>query len=313
MIIDEQKFRKNGSESGITAEGGLFMKDYVITTDNTADLPYSYYEEHNIKYLYLTYQLEGKIYGKDNELDFKEFYDRMRKGSMPTTSQVNSEEVKDAFRPILEQGKDILHLSFSSGLSGSYNNVRMASEDLKEEFPERKIMVVDSLCASLGEGLFVDKAVELKEEGKTLEENVEWLEAHKLNFCHVFTVDDLFHLHRGGRVSKVAAVVGTMINLKPLLHVDNEGHLIPLKNVRGRKKSLSGLVAMMEERIGEWKDKNTKIFISHGDCLQDAEYVAKLIKEKFGYETFLINTIGATIGTHSGPGTVALFFMGEYR
>lgn len=289
------------------------MCDYVITTDNTADLPYSYYKEHGIEYMYLTYQLEGEVYNKEHELEFGDFYARMRNGSMPTTSQVNSEEAKKILHPILEQGKDILHLAFSSGLSGSYNSVRLAAEELAEEFPERKIVVIDSRCASLGEGLFVDKAVELKEQGKSLEENAAWLEEHKLNFCHVFTVDDLFHLHRGGRVSKVAAVVGTIINLKPLLHVDNEGHLIPVKNVRGRKKSLSGLVSMMEERLGGWKDKNTKIFISHGDCVKDAEYVAKLVEEKFGYDTFLINTIGATIGAHSGPGTVALFFMGEYR
>ncbi|MDY4669422.1 MAG: DegV family protein [Oliverpabstia sp.] len=289
------------------------MNKYKITTDNTADLPYSYYREHDIEYMYLTYQLEGINYGKNNELNCKEFYDKMRNGSMPTTSQVNSEEAKEVLRPFLEEGFDILHLAFSSGLSGSYNSVRLAAEELQEEFPERKIVVVDSLCASLGEGLFVDKAVELKEEGKTLEENAAWLEEHRKNFCHVFTVDDLFHLHRGGRVSKVAAVVGTMINLKPLLHVDNEGHLIPIGKVRGRKKSLAGLVALMEERVGSWKDKNAKIFISHGDCQEDAEYVAKLVKEKFGYETFLINTIGATIGTHSGPGTVALFFMGDYR
>ena len=289
------------------------MREYVITTDNTADLPYSYYKQHDIEYMYLTYQMEGETYGKQDEMEFKDFYERMRKGSMPTTSQVNSEEAKEVLRPLLIQGKDILHLAFSSGLSGSYNSVRMAAEELREEFPDRKIVVIDSLCASLGEGLFVDKAVEMKEEGKSLEENAAWLEKNKLNFCHVFTVDDLFHLHRGGRVSKVAAVVGTMINLKPLLHVDNEGHLIPLKNVRGRRKSLSGLVTMMEERIGDWKDKNTKIFISHGDCQEDAEYVARLVREKFGYETFLINTIGATIGAHAGPGTVALFFLGEYR
>ena len=289
------------------------MREYVITTDNTADLPYSYYKQHDIEYMYLTYQMEGETYGKQDEMEFKDFYERMRKGSMPTTSQVNSEEAKKVLRPLLIQGKDILHLAFSSGLSGSYNSVRMAAEELREEFPERKIVVIDSLCASLGEGLFVDKAVEMKEEGKSLEENAAWLEEHKLNFCHVFTVDNLFHLHRGGRVSKVAAVVGTMISLKPLLYVDNEGHLIPLKNVRGRRKSLSGLVTMMEERIGDWKDKNTKIFISHGDCQEDAEYVARLVREKFGYETFLINTIGATIGAHAGPGTVALFFLGEYR
>ena len=289
------------------------MADYVIVTDNTADLPYSYYKEHGMEYTYLTYTMDGQSYGKNQELEFSDFYARMRNGSMPTTSQVNAEEAKEVFCPILEQGKDILYLAFSSGLSGTYNSVRLAAEELQEEYPERKIVVIDTLSASLGEGLLVDKAVELKEQGLSLEENAAWLEEHKMNLCHVFTVDDLFHLHRGGRVSKVAAVVGTMINLKPVLHVDNEGHLIPLKNVRGRKKSLSGLVSLMEEQIGEWKDKNTKIFISHGDCREDAEYVAKLVKEKFGYETFLINYVGATIGAHSGPGTIALFFWGDHR
>ena len=289
------------------------MADYVIVTDNTSDLPYSYYKEHGMEYTYLTYTMDGQSYGKNQELEFSDFYARMRNGSMPTTSQVNAEEAKEVFCPILEQGKDILYLAFSSGLSGTYNSVRLAGEELQEEYPERKIVVIDTLSASLGEGLLVDKAVELKEQGLSLEENAAWLEEHKLNLCHVFTVDDLFHLHRGGRVSKVAAVVGTMINLKPVLHVDNEGHLIPLKNVRGRKKSLSGLVSLMEEQIGEWKDKNTKIFISHGDCREDAEYVAKLVKEKFGYETFLINYVGATIGAHSGPGTIALFFWGDHR
>lgn len=289
------------------------MADYVIVTDNTSDLPYSYYKEHGMEYTYLTYTMDGQSYGKNHELAFPDFYARMRNGSMPTTSQVNAEEAKEVFRPILEQGKDVLYLAFSSGLSGTYNSVRLAAEELQEEYPERKIVVIDTLSASLGEGLLVDKAVELKEQGLSLEENAAWLEEHKLNLCHVFTVDDLFHLHRGGRVSKVAAVVGTMINLKPVLHVDNEGHLIPLKNVRGRKKSLSGLVSLMEEQIGEWKDKNTKIFISHGDCREDAEYVAKLVKEKFGYETFLINYVGATIGAHSGPGTIALFFWGDHR
>lgn len=289
------------------------MREFVITTDNTADLPYSYYEDHGMEYMYLTYQMDGENYGKGHELGAKEFYDKIRNGSMPTTSQVNSEEAKEVLRPILEEGKDVLHLAFSSGLSGSFNSVRLAVEELKEEFPERKIIVIDTLCASLGEGMLVDKAVELKEEGKSMEEIAEWLEEHKLNFCHVFTVDDLFHLHRGGRVSKAAAVVGTMINLKPVLHVDNEGHLIPLSKVRGRKKSLQALVSMMEERMGSWKDKNTKVFISHGDCQEDAEYVAKMVKEKLGYETSLINVIGSTIGTHTGAGVVALFFMGDYR
>ena len=171
------------------------MADYVIVTDNTADLPYSYYKEHGMEYTYLTYTMDGQSYGKDHELEFPDFYARMRNGSMPTTSQVNAEEAKEVLRPILEQGKDILYLAFSSGLSGTYNSVRLAGEELQEEYPERKIVVIDTLSASLGEGLLVDKAVELKEQGLSLEENAAWLEEHKLNLCHVFTVDDLFHLH----------------------------------------------------------------------------------------------------------------------
>ena len=254
-------------------KGEKGMRNFVITTDNTADLPYDYYKKNQIEYLFLSYTMDGKNYQKN----------------------------------------DILHLAFSSGLSGSCNSARIAANELKESYPDRKITVVDSLCASLGEGLFVDYAVEMKKAGKDMEEIAGWLEEHKLNFCHVFTVDDLNHLYRGGRVSKAAAVLGTMINIKPVLHVDNEGHLIPLGKVRGRKKSLIKLVDMMEERIGSFRYRQTKIFISHGDCLEDAEFVKQLVQERFGYQDFLINMIGATIGTHSGPGTVALFFLGDHR
>ena len=289
------------------------IKDFVITTDNTADLPYSYYKENGLEYMYLTYNLDGQVYGKENELPSKEFYARMRGGSMPTTSQINSEDAKEVWLPYLREGKAILHLAFSSGLSGSCNSARLAAEDLKEEHPEYEIIVIDSLCASLGEGLFVHKAVELKREGKSMEEIAQWLEEHKLNFCHVFTVDDLHHLYRGGRVSRATAVLGSMINIKPLLHVDDEGHLVAVGKVRGRKRSLAALVDMMEERLGSYKGKNTEIFISHGDCQEDAEHVAALVKERYGIEKVLINTIGATIGAHAGPGTVALFFLGDKR
>ena len=289
------------------------IKDFVITTDNTADLPYSYYKENGLEYMYLTYNLDGQVYGKENELPSKEFYARMRGGSMPTTSQINSEDAKEVWLPYLREGKAILHLAFSSGLSGSCNSARLAAEDLKEEHPEYEIIVIDSLCASLGEGLFVHKAVELKREGKSMEEIAQWLEEHKLNFCHVFTVDDLHHLYRGGRVSRATAVLGSMINIKPVLHVDDEGHLVAVGKVRGRKRSLAALVDMMEERLGSYKGKNTEIFISHGDCQEDAEYVAALVKERYGIEKVLINTIGATIGAHAGPGTVALFFLGDKR
>lgn len=289
------------------------MNLYRITTDNTADLPYSFYEEHEIPFMYLPYVMEGKRYTWKTELPVGEFYSRMRSGRMPTTSQYNAEEVKVFWKPLLEQGIDILHIAFSSGLSGSCNSARIAADDLKGKYPDRKIVVIDSLCASLGEGLLVWHAVKKKEEGASLEEVAAWLMENRLHLCHVFTVDDLNHLYRGGRVSKAAAVFGTMVNIKPLLHVDNEGHLIPLSKVRGRKRSLLKLVDMMEERIGGYRDKNPMIMISHGDCLEEAEYVREKVKERFGYDTFLINHVGATIGAHSGPGTMALFFLGDHR
>lgn len=290
------------------------MKDFVITTDTTSDLPVEYVNEHQLGIMSLTYTIEGNTYSWENPLPVKSFYDMMRAGSLPTTSQVNPEEAKEIFKAILQkQNTDILHIAFSSGLSGSYNSARIAAEELKEEYPDHKIIVIDSLCASLGEGLLVHKALMMKEAGKSLEETAAWVEEHKLHVVHNFTVDDLYHLYRGGRVSKTAAVVGTMINIKPILHVDNEGHLIPLSKVRGRKKSLIALVNSMEKQIGSWKDKNDIIFISHGDSSEDAQLVADLIKERFGFESFLINHVGSTIGAHSGPGTIALFYMGDIR
>jgi EDD domain protein, DegV family len=289
------------------------MPKFVITTENTADLPQEYYQQHNIEYMYLPCTIDGKVYNKDNALSSKEFYAIMRDGAMPTTSQVNSEDAKAVWVPMLEAGQAILHLSFSSALSGTYNSCRIAAEELREEYPECKLIVIDSVCASLGQGMFVDKAVKMRDEEKSIDEVADFLEQHKTNFCHVFTVDDLHHLHRGGRVSKMAALIGTMINLKPILHVDNEGKLIPVNKVRGRKKSLLELISMMQERTTDYTDEPGEVFVSHGDCLEDAEFVAKNIKEKLGREVSIINPIGATIGAHAGPGTVALFFMGTKR
>lgn len=290
------------------------MKNFVITTDTTSDLPADYVKEHQLGMMSLTYTIEGNTYNWEHPLPVKEFYQMMRNGSLPTTSQVNPEEAGVIFERILkESDADILHIAFSSGLSGSCNSSRIAAEELSETYPDRKIIVVDSLCASLGEGLLVHKAVMMKNAGKSLEETAAWLEENKLHLVHNFTVDDLYHLYRGGRVSKAAAFVGTMINLKPILHVDNEGHLIPLSKVRGRKKSLIALVDSMEKQLGSWKDKNDMIFISHGDALNDAQFVADMIKERLGYDSFLINYVGSTIGAHSGPGTIALFYMGEHR
>ena len=289
------------------------MSSYEIITNNTADLPLSWMESNQVDYFVMPCTMNNEVYDKENMIDVEEFYKSMREGSMPTTSQINPTIAEEMFRSVLERGKDILYLGFSSGLSGSFNSCRMAAEELKEEFPDRKIEVIDTLAASMGEGMITWYAVKMQKEGKSLEETAAWVKENVLHLCHVFTVDDLYHLYRGGRVSRAAAVLGTLAQIKPMLHVDEEGKLIPLSKVRGRKKSLSALLTMMEERIGSYKDKNEIIMISHGDCEKDAKTVEKLVREKFGYETIMINHIGPTIGAHSGPGTVALFFLGEYR
>lgn len=289
---------------------------FLITTDSTADLPVEYLNAHNLIAFPLKYIMDGVTYGGEKELDWKEFYRLMREdGKMPTTSQINPDEAKKYFEGLIPEHKEILHLAFSSGLSGTYNSCRLAAEEIMEEHPDVKIVVLDSLAASMGEGLFVHKAVKLRDEGKSLEETSEWLKKNALHVVHVFTVDDLFHLHRGGRVSKTAAILGSLASIKPKLHVDNEGHLILIGKVRGRKKALHALVEYMQEKMGsrEQENRDDYVFISHSDCLEDAEYVRDLIKERFSMEHFLINNIGPTIGSHTGTGTVALFFMGEER
>lgn len=289
------------------------MEDFKIITDTTADLPESYIRENELGIMVVPYIMDGIPQGEERKMEVKEFYDRMRGGMMPTTSQINPETAKEYLNGFLEESRQLLVLSFSSGLSGTCGNVSLAAREIMEERPDCRIVVADTLCASLGEGLLVHKAVQLKKAGKSLDETAQWVEAHKENLVHVFTVDDLFHLHRGGRVSKTTAIVGTLAGIKPLLHVDEQGHLTAVGKVRGRKKSLQSLVDMMEKQVGSWRDKNDCIFISHGDCAEDADYVKQLVEERFGRKDFLINEIGPTIGTHSGPGTVALFFMGDVR
>lgn len=289
------------------------MKKYIITTDTTCDLPKEYVEKHNIVVLPLYYNLNDTVYGEDNFLEPKEFYQIMRQGALPTTMAVNPDLARKIFAGLLAEGYDILHIAFSSALSGSCSVSATVARELCDEKPGSKIIVIDSLCASLGEGLLIHKAVMLKEKGQTIDETSAWIENNKLNLCHNFTVDDLFHLHRGGRVSKAAAIIGTLINVKPVLHVDNEGRLIPLNNVRGRKKALISLVDHMEESIKGYQGENDTFFISHGDCLEDAEFVASQIKERLGIKNCLISYISPTIGAHSGPGTVALFYMGKSR
>ena len=291
------------------------MRDFVIITETTTDLPASYIEENGLVIAPLYYQIEETVYGEEKHLEPKEFFDAMRNGATPTTSASNPDTVRRKYIEIIESGKDILHLAFSSGLSCSYNNAAFVANEVSEEYPDAKISVVDTLCASLGQGLIVNSAVQMKKQGKSIDEIAAWVESNKLNLCHQFTVDDLIYLYRGGRLNKSSAILGTIINIKPVLHVDNEGHLVPLSKVRGRKKSLNALVDNMVAALEgyEYDLDNEWVYISHGDCLEDAEYVKAQVEERIGVKNFLINYLSPTIGSHSGPGTVALFHYGKSR
>lgn len=287
------------------------MRDYVITVNSTVDLPKEWLEERNVPVVPLRYTIDGQTYEDMSGLTAKEFFDKLREGKMSVTSQVNPEEARAALEPFLKEGKDILHLAFSSGLSGTCNSMKIAGEELKEEYPEAKIIVIDTLCACLGEALLLYKALQQKEAGKTIEETAAWVEENKLHICHDVTVDDLNHLHRGGRVSKATAVVGTMVKIKPIIHMDDNGKLQVVGKERGRKKSLNKIVDMAVEQSEGWD--NDIIMITHGDCIEDAEYVAGLVREKMGIDNILINNIGTVIGSHTGPGVVAVFCMGDKR
>lgn len=289
------------------------MNKYKITTDSTSDLPFSFLKENDIELLPLTFRIDGQEYEGDKEFDVKAFYNKMREGAMPTTSQVTPTIAVEKFKKILDQGYDILHIAFTSGMSGSYNSCRLAASELQEEYPDRKIIVVDSLSASLGEGLLVYKAVNLKNQGYSIEELRDWIEENKLYLCHYVTVDDLNHLYRGGRISKATAIIGSIIGVKPIIHVDNDGKLITIGKARGRKQSLNTLVNYMKTLTEGFEDKNDIIFISHGDCEEDVRYLADKIKKELGYDKFLFNYIGPTIGSHTGPNTIAVFFMGKER
>ena len=287
------------------------MNDYVITTDNNSDLPESYFREHGVGCTYLSYAMDGKIYTHGDFLPEHQFYEAMRNGSLPTTAQANPEITREMMEPYLKEGKDILHIAFSSGLSGTCSSAILAARELMEEYPERKIVVVDSLAASLGQGLLVYFAQQKKEAGEDMDAVAQWAENNKLHIVHMFTVDDLYHLYRGGRLSKTAAVVGSVLNIKPVLHVDNEGKLGPVGKVRGRKKALLELVKAMEEKTQGYETDT--VFISHGDCKEDAEFVAEKVRERYRVKTMIINHVGAVIGALSGPGTLALFFVGSPR
>lgn len=287
------------------------MKEFIIATDSTVDLPKAFLEENHVLTISLSYVMDGVTYKDLDGLSHEEFFEKIRNGSLPTTSQINPEEARKALEPVVKEGKEILYLGFSSGLSGSYNSVRMAAEDLMEDYPETKIVTIDSLCASMGEGLLLYKTLQLKEQGKNLDEIAEWVEANKLHICHNVTVDDLNHLHRGGRISKTTAVLGTMVKIKPIIHMDNEGKLVVIGKERGRKKSLLTLLDKMEKQMQGYQ--NDVVMITHGDCIEDAKYVEEQIRERFGIENIIVNGIGSVIGSHTGAGVVAIFFMGSER
>ncbi|CUX49018.1 DegV family protein [Clostridium sp. C105KSO13] len=287
------------------------MREFVISVNSTVDLPKEWLEERNVQVIPLKYTIDGKTYTDMEGLTGKEFFAKLREGKMSVTSQVNPEEAKSALEPFLKEGRDVLHLGFSSALSGTYNSMRIAGEELAEKYPEAKIVVIDTLCACLGEGLLLYKVLQLRDAGKNMDEIAKWVEENKLHICHNVTVDDLNHLHRGGRVSKTTAVVGTLVQIKPIIHMDNEGSLQVIGKERGRKRSLNKIVEMAVEQSKGWE--NDEIMVTHGDCLEDAEYVANLAKEKLGAADVLINNIGTVIGSHTGPGVIALFFMGNER
>ena len=286
-------------------------RPYKLYSDSTADLSQELLSGMDVSIVKLTFEMNGKNYA-DGELPMDSFYKSLREGAVSKTAQIAPSTYEEIFEKEIKAGYDILYLGFSSGLSGSYGSSCIARDTLLEKYPEAKIICIDSLCASTGEGLLLYKADEKKRSGMDIDELAKWLEATKLHLCHVFTVDDLKFLRRGGRVSATAAFAGTLLGIKPLLHVDNDGHLIPLGKVRGRKHSLEKLVDMMSERVKGWE--NPVVMICHGDAIADAQYVEKLVKERLGRQTDVkICYTGTAIGSHSGPGTLALFFMGEER
>ncbi|WP_286143065.1 DegV family protein [Adlercreutzia caecimuris] len=288
---------------------------FAIVTDSSSNLPEDIIDQHDLTVLPLTFMVDGEEYRsylKGEKTDLSQFYTMMREGKVITTSLPNLKESRESIEALLREGRDVLYLGFSSGLSGTYQAIELLLTELAGLYPECTVASVDTLAASLGEGLLVYYAAKMREEGASIEKVRDWVEEHKLHLAHWFTVDDLMFLFRGGRVSRTSAWAGTLLNIKPVMHVDDEGHLIPLEKVRGRKKSLKALVDHMEQTATAPVADQT-VFITHGDCLEDAEYVADLVRERFGVSDVLINWVDPVIGAHSGPGTMALFFLASER
>lgn len=288
--------------------------NYVIITDSTTDMTAEMVKELGVRVIPLGYNVAGRSC-KDDPLgptmSCPQFYDLLREGEQSVTSQINSAEFCDEIEKQTSLGRDVLIISFSSALSGTYQSACIAVEEMKAKYPERTIIAVDSLSASLGEGLLVWYAAKKMLAGDSINEVADWVTENRRRLCHLFTVDDLKHLKRGGRVSGAAALIGSMLGIKPLLHVDYNGRLIPTGKIRGRRQSLDALVDRMESAFDPTVRQT--VFISHGDALEDAKYVAKKIRERFSVDDIVIGFIGPVIGSHSGPGTVAVFFLGDDR
>lgn len=293
------------------------MNQYIISCCSTADLSAEHFAERNISYICFHYELNGKEYADDlgKSISFDDFYLAMKNGAETRTSQINAEEFKNYFEAYLKEGKDILHVCLSSGISGVTNSARIARDELAEQYPDRKILIVDSLGASSGYGLLMDRLADLRDEGKSIQEVYEWAEAHKLNLHHWFFSTDLTFYIRGGRISKTAGFFGGMLNICPLLNMDQEGRLIPRFKIRTKKKVFHAIVDKMEEYAEGGLDYSGKCYISQSACYEDARAVADLVEARFPKLNgkVLINPIGTTIGSHTGPGTVALFFWGSRR
>lgn len=288
------------------------MENYIILTDSGTDFTAEMAKEYDVVKIDLSVIVEGAEPVLDSEMDRKELYSLLRAKKKATTSAVNPDDFTKIMRPYLEEGRDILYLGFSSGLSSTYHSGKIAAEDLSAEFPERKIYTVDTLCASLGQGLLVYHAAKMRREGASIDEVKSFAEGNKLRLCHWFTVDDLFFLKRGGRVSAATAVLGTMLGIKPIMHVSNEGKLVKTGTARGRKAAIDALCEKVKASALDVKDR-VVAFISHGDCEDDAKYLADKIKTEVGFKEVVIGYVGSVIGSHSGPGTLALFYLGAER
>ena len=293
------------------------MADYVVTCCSTTDLPAEYFERRNIPYVCCHFNMDGKEYEDDlgKSMPFEEFYKRISDGAAPTTAQINVGQFISAFEPILDSGKDILHISFSSGLSGTYNSACLAKEELSSKYPDRKILVVDSLAASSGYGLLVDAACDMRDSGASIEELYNWLMENRLTVHHWFYSNDLTSYFRGGRISRASAIFGTILNICPLLNVNNLGQLIPRSKCRGKKRATEEMFSKMKKHAKDGLNYSGKCFISNSACYDDARALADMIEAEFQNLNgpVMINSIGTVIGSHTGPGTVALFFFGDER